>query len=183
MAGEKIQYVRGVAEIGHIDLVDDGEGTMVPTDVPWGKTTEDGFAFTPGATQREYLYTGQDLGPVDSQVTRVEGTQARFKMAQCDPLTIARVLGLPEDAVTGVGDAATLKVKQKDLGMREFEMYAVVLGNTGPRRIKMPRAVVSGSDELTFTKGQWAHPGCTMTLLQPDDPDADFWEFGPEPEV
>jgi hypothetical protein len=169
------EYVRGrVRELGHMDT-----SGAEPVRVPWGKTTEDGLGFTPGNVQREYLYTGQDLGPVDSQVTRVEGTTVKFKMAQGDPLAMARVLGLPDSAVTGAGDAASLTVRQADLGMREFELYAVVQTSLGERVLRIPRAVVSATDELTFTKGQWATPGCTMTLLQADGVEG-FWSWEPE---
>src|SRR5690625_841093 len=113
------EYVRGlVKELGHIDT-----SGASPADVPWGKTTEDGLAFTPGSVRREQLFNGQDYGPVDSQRTRIEGTSVRFRMAQADPLTIARTLGLPEDAVTGTGTGASLTVKQKDMGAREFHLY------------------------------------------------------------
>jgi hypothetical protein len=175
------EYVRNVRQLGHVD-----RSGPEPQDVPWGKTTEQGLTFTPGTVQREYLYTGQDLGPVDSQVTRVEGTTVAYRMAQSDPLTMARTLGLPETAVTGAGDNASRKVKQAELGMREFELYAIVGTSTGERRLSIPRAVVTGTDELNFGKGQWANPGCTMTLLQADGVE-EFWawepEVAPEPEV
>lgn len=168
------EYVRGVIrELGHVD----NSGT--PTDVPWGKTTEDGLTFTPGTVTREFLYTGQDYGPVDTQRQRVEGTTVRFRMAQADPTTIARTLGLPDSAVTGTGSNAALKVKQEDIGSREFRLYAIVETNLGLRRLEIPRAVVTETDELNFTKGQWANPGCTMTVLQEDGADS-FWEWVPE---
>lgn len=170
-----VEYVRGVVkELGHID-----SSGAEPVDVPWGKTTEDGLAFTPGNVTREYQYTGQDYGPVDSQKNRIEGSQVRFRMAQGDPITIARTLGLPDTAVTGVGNAASLKVKQQEVGDREFHLYAIVETSLGLRRLEIPRAVVTDTDELNFTKGQWANPGCAMSLLQKEGAD-NFWSWVPE---
>lgn len=171
------EYVRGeVKALGHVDT-----SGAEPVDVPWGKGTEDGLAFTPGTIQREFLHTGQDMGPVDTVRTRVEGTTMRFRMAQGDPLTVARTLGLPDSAVTGSGATAALHVKQADIGAREFHLFAIVETSLGLRRIEAPRAVVSATDELNFSKGQWAHPGCTMTLLQADG-EEDFWRYVPENE-
>lgn len=166
------EYVRGtVLEIGHVDK------TGTPTDVPWGKTTEDSMVLTPGNVTREELYTGQDYGPVDSQRMRVEGASLRFKMAQADPLTIARTLGLPDTAVTGTGATEALKVTQQDIGAREYHMYAIVETSTGLRRLEVPRCVVGATDELNFNKGAWASPGCTMTILQGSGVGTPFWEW------
>lgn len=170
------EYVRGVVlELGHVDT------TATPTDVPWGKTEEESMVLTPGNVAREFKHTGQDYGPVDSQRLRVEGSSVRFQMAQADPLTMARTLGLPDSAVTGTGATEKLKVKQQDLGGREFHLYAIVETSTGLRRLDIPRAVVTETNELNFAKGSWASPGCTMALLQAPAVGAgeepSFWEW------
>lgn len=148
---------RGVTEVGHVDA---------GSDVPWGKTTEDGVSFSFGTT-RESLYSGQDLAEVESAITRVEGS-VTFRMIESDPVTLARVMGLPESAVTGEGTEATLSVLASEIGTREFTLYAIQPGPDGPRRFEWPRARVADIGDLNLSKTAWTTPESTFAVLAPD---------------
>lgn len=148
---------RGITEVGHMD------GS---TDVPWGKTGEDGVTFTFDTT-RESLYSGQDLAEVESAITRVEGS-VTFRMLDSDPESLARLLGLPESAVTGEGAAASLSVLASEIGTREFHLYAIQPGPDGPRRLEWPRARVADIGDLNLAKTSWTTPESTFAVLAPD---------------
>lgn len=152
---------RGITEVGHVV-----DNAGVPTDTPWGKTTEDGVNVTMGTT-RESLYSGQDLAEVESAITRVEGG-VTFRMIESDPQTLARLMGLPDTAVSGTGAAATLTVLADQLGTEEFHLYAIQPGPDGPRRFDFPRTRVADIGDLALSKTAWTTPESTFSLLVPD---------------
>ena len=161
-----VETYRGITEVGHVDN---------GTDVPWGKTGEEGITISHSVT-RESLYSGQDLAPVDEAITRVEAT-VTFRLIEASLANIARVLGLPESAISGTGPAAVLSVLADELGTQEFHLYAIQPGPNGPRRFDFKRAKVSSPGDINVSKAAWTLPESTFTLLV--DNDGKLWTLGP----
>lgn len=147
-----VEYYRGITEFGHVN------GS---TDVPWGKTGEDGFSISHSVT-RESLFSGQDLMEVDSAITRVEMTVG-VTLLSGDAETLARSLGLPESAVT----AGVLEVLADEIGTEEFHLYAIQPGPSGPVRFDFFRCRVSDIGDLAVSKTAWLNPNPTFAVLAP----------------
>lgn len=161
-----IETYRGITEVGHVNE---------STDVPWGRTGEDGITITNGAT-RESLYSGQDLAEVDSGITRVEAS-VQIRLIEASAENLARILGLPDSAVTGTGASAVLTVLADEIGTEEFHLYAIQPGPDGPRRFDFPRARVAQPGDLNISKTAWTLPESTFALLVPED--GKLWTMGP----
>lgn len=161
-----VEVYRGITEVGHVA---DG------TDVPWGKTSEDGITISHSVT-RESLYSGQDLAPVDDAIMRIEAS-VTFRLIEASLANLARTLGLPEDAVSGSGPTAVLTVLADELGTEEFHLYAIQPGPNGPRRYDFKRAKVGQPGDINVSKTAWTLPQSTYTLLVDDD--GKLWEVGP----
>lgn len=161
-----VEVYRGITEVGHVDN---------GTDVPWGKTSEDGITISHNVT-REQLFSGQDLAPVDDTITRVEAS-VTFRLIEASLQNIARVLGLPTTAISGTGPTAVLTVLADELGTEEFHLYAIQPGPNGPRRFDFLRAKVGQPGDLNVSKAAWMLPESTFTLLVDDA--GQLWKLGP----
>lgn len=160
-----VEYYRGITEFGHV------KPGVTPTDVPWGKTAEDGFSIANSIT-RESLFSGQDLAEVDSAITRVEMT-VNVTLLSGDAVTLARSLGLPESAV----EDDVLSVLADEIGTEEFHLYAIQPGPDGPVRFEFFRARVSDPGSLAVSKTAWMTPNPTFAIMVPAS--GPLWTRGP----
>lgn len=159
-----VDVYRGITEVGHVDD---------NTDVPWGRTGEDGITISHNVT-RESLFSGQDLAEVDSAITRVEAS-VTVRLIEATAENLARILGLPESAVDSV--TGVLTVLSDQLGTREFHLYAIQPGPNGPRRFDFPRVRVGQPGDLNVSKTSWTLPETTFSIITPAS--GELWTLGP----
>lgn len=159
-----VETYRGITEVGHVDN---------GTDVPWGRTGEDGITISHNVT-RESLFSGQDLAEVDSAITRVEAS-VTVRLIEATAKNLARILGLPEEAVDDV--TGVLTVLADELGTQEFHLYAIQPGPNGPRRFDFPRVRVSQPGDINASKTAWTLPETTFAILTPET--GELWTLGP----
>lgn len=154
--------IRGHSEVGHVEAPS--------TDVPWGRTTEDGVEMQLGV-QSVDLFSSQSLMEEDTGITRVSiGLVIPLVYAELE--VIKNAFGIPDASLTGDLSAGTptqevLALAPGDIGSQERALYSLGVGPVSTRRIDVPRAKVTDLGNLKQSKTGWMTPQATWRALAP----------------
>jgi len=154
---------RGHSEVGHVD-------PSGPTDVPWGKTAEDGIDLQVNATSVD-LFSSQSTMEEDTGITRTSlSIVARLIDAALQ--VFQRATGTPDSEFTGDLEDATptaevLDFEEGKIGSVERALYSLGPGPASTRRIDAVRSKVADIQSVSQSKVNWWTPTVTWRVLNP----------------
>lgn len=153
---------RGHSEVGHV--------IAGPTDVPWGKTAEDGIDLQINVTAVD-LFSSQSTMEEDTGISRMSlSIVARLIDAALQ--VFQRATGSPDTEFSGdLADATptaeVLDFEEGLIGSVERAIYSEGPGPASTRRLDAVRAKVADIQSVSQSKVNWWTPTVTWRVLNP----------------
>lgn len=157
--------LRGISEVGHIT-----DPTGAPTDVPWGKTQQEGVTLQL-STETVDLMSAQATMKEDSGLVST-AMQLVIRMITAELQLLQRLYGIPAASFSGDLEDVTptpevLSVAEGDLGSQEESLYVLGTGPASTRRVEAARCRVVDLGGLNFASTSYQTPEGTWEVLAP----------------